>query len=97
MLPKLRALIASGAKTEEILEQGRALAAARLVTIAATDEDSGRALSAIKELLERKDGKVADKKQIEHKFTKMSDQELDALVLSRMSDADEGGDGDINS
>lgn len=87
MLPKLRALIKRGAKTEEILELGRSLAVGRLVTIAATEEDSGKALSAIKELLDRKEGKITDKREIVHKMGKLRDEELDALVLTALQEA----------
>lgn len=91
VLPALREMVKDGAKTEEILEVGRALAAARLITIAATDK-SQIAMTAIKEILERKDGKVADKKQIEHRLAKMDDKELDAYLISKMSGEDEEED-----
>jgi len=90
MLPKLRDLVKKGAKSDEILELGRALAAGRLITIAATEEDSGRALAAIKEVLDRKDGKVTERKEITHTMAKLKDEDLDALVLTALQEADGG-------
>ncbi len=89
MLPQLRALMKRGAKTEEILELGRALAAGRLITIAATEEDSGKALSAIKDILDRKDGKVTEKREVVHKMGKLRDEELDALVMTAIDEQGE--------
>lgn len=91
MLPKLQALVKRGAKTDEILEMGRALAVARLVTIAATEPDSGKALSAVRELLDRREGKVTDKREVTHRMANLKDEELDALVLTALAEADDEG------
>lgn len=88
MLPKLQALVKQGARTEEILEMGRALAVARLVTIAATEADSGKALAAVREILDRKEGKVTEKREVTHKMSQLKDEELDALVLTALNDAE---------
>lgn len=87
MLPKLQALVKKGAKTDEILEMGRALAVARLVTIAATEPDSGKALAAVRELLDRREGKVTDKREVTHRMANLKDEELDALVLTALNEA----------
>lgn len=89
MLPKLQALVKRGARTEEILEMGRALAVARLVTIAATEADSGKALAAVRELLDRKEGKVTERREVTHRMSQLKDEELDALVLTALNDAAE--------
>jgi hypothetical protein len=90
VLPELRRLIKTGAPSKEILERGRALVAARLVTIAAIDPDSKTALAAAKELLDRVDGKVVEKKEVKHAMANLKDEELDALVLTALDNSDEG-------
>lgn len=92
MLPKLQALVKKGAKTDEILEMGRALAVARLVTIAATEADSGKALAAVRELLDRKEGRVVERKEVKHSMSQLKDADLDALVLTALQEAEESSE-----
>jgi hypothetical protein len=86
LLPELRRLIEGRAPTKDILESARAAAVARLASMAVLDEDSKVALAAIKELLERSEGKVTEKKEITHAMGKLKDEELDALVLTALSE-----------
>lgn len=88
LLPDLRELVKKGEKSDVILERGRALATARLVTLAATNDNPTAALAAIKEVLDRTLGRVADKKQIEHRLAKIDDKELDALLISKITEED---------
>jgi hypothetical protein len=90
VLPKLRQMIKGNAPSKEILEAGRALVAARLATIAATEPDAKTALAAAKELLDRTDGKVTERREVEHKMAKLKDDELDALVLTAFNESEEG-------
>lgn len=83
ILPKIRAMLKRGAKPEEILEFAQSHAAARLVTIALTDPDSGKAYTASKDVLDRQMGKAKERTEVEHKFTKLKDEELDSLLLSQ--------------
>jgi hypothetical protein len=84
MLPKLRKLLKRGATPKEILDEAKALAAARLATVAVTTTDEDRALRAIDKVLDRTEGKATEKKEVSHRFDKLSDKELDAVVLSEM-------------
>lgn len=86
VLPKLRTLISDNAPTKDLLEAARAIAVARLATLAVTEPDAKTALASIKELLERTDGKVTDKKEVTHAMSKLKDEELDALVLSTVNE-----------
>ena len=90
LLPQLRAAVESGKSSAEIMEIGRAMAVARLVSMAALEPEAN--LGAIKEILERIHGKVTDKREIVHPMSKLKDEELDALLLSAGSD--EGLDDD---
>lgn len=95
VLPSLRRDLKSGASAEEILAKVSALAAARLATIAMTEADNSKALGAIKDLLDRSQGKAKERKEVEHKFDKLPDDQLDALLLSKMGEAgiEDGEDG----
>ena len=88
VIPQLRALIKKGASSEEILEAGRAIAVARLVSMAALDPEAN--LGAIKELLDRVHGKSTEKKDITHKLGRLKDEEVDALLLSAISEEGAG-------
>ena len=88
MLPKLRSQLAAGASTKDILGTARAVAVARLATIAVMEGDTKLALSAIKELLERTDGKVTEKKEITHQLASMPTEELDALLITAATEDD---------
>ncbi len=90
VLPKLRALISKPNPTaEEILEFSKAFAVAKIATIAFTDADSSRALAAAKDLIDRSIGKAKERSEVEHRFAKLQEQELDALIESRLSEAAE--------
>lgn len=89
MLPKLREQIEAGASTKDILGTAQAAAVARLASMAVLEQDSKVALAAIKELLERTDGKVTENKKIVHAMEQLKNEELDALVMSKL---DEVGD-----
>lgn len=89
ILPYLRDAIRRGATAEEIYKKAQTIAAARSVTIAITSVDESKAMSAIKDILDRAGGKPAERKTIEHKFKDLSDHELDAMLLSESEEADE--------
>ena len=82
ILPELQKLIRKGASADEIYKKFQAHAAARAVTIALTDGDTAKRLAAIKEVLDRAVGKPTETKKVEHKFDKLRDEELDALIMS---------------
>jgi len=90
LLPDLRKLVEGGAPTKEILERARALATARLASLAALETDSRTALVAIKELMDRLDGKATERKEIKHSMEQLRDEELDALVMTAMNEAEDG-------
>lgn len=90
LIPELRKAIAAGKDTKTILEIGKAAALARLVSLATLDTDSKTALSAIKEMLDRLEGKSTEKKEISHRLAKLADEEVDALLLTSVSDLEDG-------
>lgn len=85
---ELRSLMLKGATAKEILKKYEAHSASRLVAIALTEKDSGKALAAVKEIQDRVSGRPTEHKKIEHKMAELSDDQLDALLLTEMEDMD---------
>lgn len=85
VLPQLRKMMYRNASAKEIAEFARARMLARATTIALTSEDEKTALAAVREVLDRGDGKSTETKKIE--VNKMSDEELDALIKAEMEAA----------
>jgi hypothetical protein len=95
ILPRLRKMLANPDVTpEDILEFSKAYAVAKVATIAFTDDDNARALSAAKDLLDRSLGKAKERQEVEHKFGKLKEEELDALIESRLAEASTADDAD---
>lgn len=92
ILPALRKAIKDKKTAKEILAMGEALAAARLVTIAVTEVDSGKASSASKDILDRTQGKATERKEVKHTFENMSDDELNAILQSELKEIAEETD-----
>ena len=84
ILPVLRKALNQGLSAEEIYTKFQSYAAARAVSIAATEEDSGKALSAIKDILDRTQGRAKEKVDITHKMASLPEEQLDALLLSKL-------------
>jgi hypothetical protein len=89
ILPFLRKAIAEGMTAEQIYLKTQALAAARAVTIAATEEDPGKAMTAIKDILDRAQGKAKERVEVNHKFKDLTDSELDAMLLTSSNEVEE--------
>lgn len=92
ILPALRADILSGKDAAEIYEKFQAHAAARGVTIAITSKDEGKALSAIKDILDRGQGKAVERRETRHKFADLTDEQLEAVLMTRMEEDIEDDD-----
>lgn len=82
VLTGVRNDIKAGLPAEKIMEKYAALAAARVVTVALTDIDSGKALAASKDILDRTQGKAKEKKEITHRLEKVEEKQLDAILLT---------------
>ena len=88
LLPTLRKATEENWSAEKIWSHPRtqALLAARAVTIAATDPDAGKALAAIKDVMDRAHGRATEKKEIKHQLEKLPDEQLDALLETTMAE-----------
>ena len=84
VLEGVRNDLRKGLSAEDILTKYSAVAAARIVTIASTDADSGKALAAGKDILDRVQGKAKERKEVSHKLEKIDAKQLDAILLSEL-------------
>lgn len=84
LLGAVREDIRKGVSAEDILTKYSQFAAARMVTIATTDADSGRAMSASKDILDRALGKARETKDITHRLDKVDERQIDAILLSEL-------------
>lgn len=68
----------------EMREKYERLLEARKISIALSEKDSSKALAAIKDIQDRSEGKSTEKKDGSRKYDRMTDDELDAMLLSEM-------------
>lgn len=94
ILPALRQDIKSGKSAEQIYAKYAAIAAARGVSIAMTEVDSGKALSALRDILDRTQGKAVERIAVKHRFENLKEEELDALLISRAREIEDVEDQD---
>ena len=87
VLPALRRDLQSGMSAKSLREKYMAKCTAREISIAIGDPDSGKALTAIKNIVDRVEGKAVETKAITHKYEQMSDSQLDALLLTKLEDS----------
>lgn len=84
--PELQQMLLKGASTKQILKKFESYAAAKILTIALTETDSQKALSAAKDILDRSHGKATETKKIKHELAEIEDKDLDALIMSEVAD-----------
>jgi hypothetical protein len=89
--PLLQTAINEGWNAEKIYNHPKVQAklAARAVMIGLMEADSGRAMAAIKDIQDRSIGKPTEKQEITHKASKLSDEELDALIATKLQDSED--------
>lgn len=86
ILPGLQLDLKQGFTPEQILKKYESVAAAALVSQLVNPLE---ARSAAKEILDRRLGRPTERKEIEHKFSKLTDIELDAILVTELSDVKE--------
>lgn len=90
----LREDIYNGLSAEEMYVKYQAQAAARGITIAMTERDSARALSAVKDILDRSQGKAVERKDVRHRMENAKEEDIDAILLSKLGEAAEEDESD---
>lgn len=88
--PHIRKLMESGASAQKILDSAKELAAVKLVekALGGTGKDQ---MVALKELLDRTEGKATEKIEIKNKYDRLGDDELDALLASKLKELKDVG------
>lgn len=86
LLPGLKAALRMGLSAEEIYVEAQALCAAKGVQIALTERDSAKALSAIRDVLDRTQGKAKERREHTHRLQELPDEQLDAILKTKIQD-----------
>lgn len=92
ILPALIKDLKAGMTPDQLRQKYDSIVQARAITTALTERDSGKAMTAVKDILDRTHGKATEKKEVTHRFKDMSDKELDAVIKSEeaeLSDMEE--------
>lgn len=90
LLPKLQSMIKKGKSAEEIRDWAAPMVQASITNIALTDKDTKTRLAAGKDVMDRKDGKAKETKEIKHRMDKLTDIQLEALLKSELEEYDSG-------
>lgn len=88
LLPALRQDLSKGMDAETMQKKYSSILAARGISIGLTEEDSSKALAAIRDILDRTQGKAKESKEIQHRLGKLKDDELDAFLLTQIHEMD---------
>lgn len=89
---ELRKDIYNGLSAEEMYAKYQSQAAARGITIAMTERDSSRAMAAVKDILDRSQGKAVERKDVRHRMENAKDEDIDALLLSKLDELESDDD-----
>lgn len=84
-LKGLKEDIARGMDAISLAKKYAALAQARIVTTALTEQDSGKALAASQDIVNRAHGRATERRELRHALAESSDSELDAIINSKMA------------
>jgi len=74
--------LAAGLTGVEIMAKYASLATARIVSIAATEQDAGKALAAAKDILDRVHGKAKEVKDVTHRLAQVDEKQIDAILIT---------------
>lgn len=86
VLPKLQQKLKDGATPEELRKFAQSYLTARQITVALTSDDESAALRAIDSLTHQNEGKPKERQEVEHRFGKLPENELDALLESKLTE-----------
>ena len=86
ILPVLRQDIKDGMTAEQLRKKYEALVEARTISIAFSAEDPGKALAAAKDVKDRASGKAREVKDIHHHMEDLPEEEIDALLKTKMAE-----------
>ena len=76
----LRKDLLSGKNSEQLRNKYSAMIQTRILNIALTDPDSGKALAAAKDVLDRKDGKAIERREEKHLMANLPEEQIEAAL-----------------
>ena len=82
LLPQLQRMLAEGKSEDEIRQWAAPFVQANMVHTALTDTDTKTRVAAGKDILDRKEGKAKETKSITHRLENLTEEQLDALLMS---------------
>lgn len=86
ILPAIREDVASGMTATQLREKWSAYVQACQLTDSVTAEKASERIAARKDILDRTEGKAMERKESTHRFEKLEDDQLDALLKSKMKE-----------
>lgn len=94
VLPLLKQAIREGWSAEKIEKHPKiaAMLVARQITMALTELDSAKALSAIKDTRDRSAGKAIERREVKHQLESLPDEQLDARLKTLLDEEAEEDD-----
>lgn len=102
LLPQLRKDILSNMPPSELRSKYKSLLAGRQIMIGLTKIDSNKALSAIRDILDREDGKATERHEHKHQLEDLSDKQLESLLqseiksLNKVTERNKRGEGEVH-
>jgi hypothetical protein len=96
-LPQLKDLLKNGADSAKMRGEMAPILTAKLLSMAITEKDAGKALAIIRDQLDRAEGKAKERSEVEHKFSNLKDEELDALLTARLNGNESQNDDEATS
>jgi len=89
ILPALRADLEAGVDASVLRDKYQSLVQAQMITTALVDPDAGKRIAASKDIIDRAEGKAKERKEVEHKLSRLDDEELNAVIKSQLDELEE--------
>jgi hypothetical protein len=87
LYPLLQKAVREGWDAKKVQDTFAPLLQIKAIMHAASEMDTGKAMGAIKDVLDRAYGKPKETVEQKHTFANAKDEEIDAILLSKLSDA----------
>jgi len=84
ILKSIKLDLKCGMDEKRLREKYAPLCQARAITLALTCRDETLALAAIRDNLDRKEGKPTQKQEVTHHLNELPEEEIDALLLTKL-------------
>lgn len=89
LLPALKKDLKAGLTAAELRQKYLPFAQARQINAILTSDDALKAAEQANKLIDREEGRAVERKQVTHQFENLSDDELDAVLRSELSDIED--------